>query len=676
MTINDPVEVVKGVGGELSKKFAKLGIKTVEDLVSHYPRKYNDYSKVTAINKLKTGLVTIEASITQVKGRYIRGGLHITEAIASDKTGSVRIVWFNQPYRAQAIKPSEQYYISGTFELKARRLSIMNPSMELVSNFPINTARLVPIYSETKGLTSWAIRKVVKAALEALEITEVLPLKLVKTHKLISRDTAVRLMHFPKTMDDIEKATWRLGFEEVFCLVLASLQNKRENAKEEALPIPFEQQLAVKFVSHLPFKLTDGQRKVVWDIYQDMTQKRPMNRLVEGDVGSGKTVVAAMAALMAINHGYQVAYMAPTELLARQHAETIYKLLKPLGYSDDVLLLVGAMSASQKAQAQTNAQTGVAKLLIGTHALIQETINLHNLGMVIIDEQHRFGVEQRKKLLAKAGHMPHLLSMTATPIPRTLALTLFGEMDISRLTQMPKDRLPIKTQLIAPTERPKLYQQLEQQLKSGRQIFVVCPVITATDTFKNKSVEEVYEVINKQFANYRVDLLHGRMKSEDKQKIMQEFVDHKLDILVSTTVIEVGVDVPNASVMLIEAPEHFGLAQIHQLRGRVGRSTHQSYCYLLLSEDGQVSKRLEAVTHSNDGFSLAELDLRLRGPGAIYGTFQHGELDLRIADLTDAKLITAARSAAQEFMEAKDNLLQYKELHERVKRLRSVVHLN
>lgn len=667
---------IKGVGESLATKFGKLGISTINDLLRYYPRKYEDYSQVTPIAKLKTGQVTILGSIKQAKGRWIRGGLHITEAVASDDTGSVRLVWFNQPYRANAIKPDTPYYISGNFELNYRRLSIMNPSMELVSSFPVNTARIVPVYPASKGITSLMLRKAMREAFLHAKITETLPGDIIAKHALMPLDEALYKLHFPADIAELDKVKHRLGFEEVFTLMLASALNKQDVAKEKSVKIPFDKKLAQEFVNNLPFKLTDGQKKAAWEIYQDIDSKQPMNRLLEGDVGAGKTVVAAMAAIMAMQAGYQVAFMAPTEILARQHAESLYQLLKPLGLADDIALIVGAMKGKEKAQVHFHAKAGEAKLLIGTHALIQEKLDLHNLGLVIIDEQHRFGVEQRKRLLKKAGHMPHMLSMTATPIPRSLALTVYGEMDISILDAKPKNRKPIITEIIGLTERPKLYKKLEQELEKGRQIFVVSPLIESSESIKAKSAEEVFEGVKKVFPHRRVGLLHGRMKTEDKQAIMQDFVDHKIDVLASTTVIEVGVDVPNASVMLIEGPERFGLAQIHQLRGRVGRGDAQGYCYLLLSDSSAPSRRIKAVAATNDGFKLAELDLEIRGPGALFGTSQHGELDLRIAKLTDTKLLAEAKKAANDFINSGQNLLQYQELYDRVQHLRSAVHLN
>ncbi len=678
MGISDPVSDLRGVGPSVVGQFEKLGVKTINDLIDYYPRKYEDYSAVTSIAQMKPGTVTVKAYIKQIKGRYVRRGMFLTEAVASDDSGSVRIIWFNQPYRETGIKRDQEYFISGNFELKYQRLSIQNPTTELVSEFPLNTARIVPVYRETKGLSSRQIRKALRQTLALVRgLPETLPAWIVDAQQLKSRAAAIEAMHFPANSEQLADARRRLGFEEVFELALASLLNKLELLGQQAPAVTFDEKVAKDFVGHLPFKLTDAQRKTVWQIYQDIGRSQPMNRLVEGDVGAGKTVVAAMAAVMVMHHGHQVAFMAPTELLARQHAETLQKLLGPLGYGDKVGLLVGSMSPAQKSRARTAIRSGKMQLMVGTHALIQENVDMRALELVVIDEQQRFGVEQRKSLQAKSGHMPHVLSLTATPIPRSLALTLYGDLDISLLDTKPIGRKPVKTAIVSPNSRAQLYAGIEKELDAGRQMFVVCPLISESEGLSANSAEKMYEIMAKRdFKHRRIGLLHGKMKADDKNDVMQKFIDHQLDILVATTVIEVGVDVPNATIMIIEAAERFGLAQLHQLRGRVGRSVHQGYCYLVMSDASPPSPRLRALASSNDGFRLAELDLELRGPGAIYGQAQHGQLDLRIAKLTDVLLIAAARKSAQLFIDKQENLLQYKVLYERVKRLRAITNLN
>ncbi len=678
MTIQDPVTVLRGVGEESAKKLESVGIKTIADLVNYWPRAYEDFSQITPIKQLRPGAVSIRATIAQIKGRYVRRGMHVTEAVASDETGSVRLVWFNQPYREDGTKKGSEYFISGNFELHSGRLAIMSPATELVSDFPTNTARIIPVYRERKGLKSNYLRKLLKQVMPLVRLLpETMPAWLVEKQKLMSRSQALEALHFPVDDTQLSRAKLRLAFEEVFGLTLASLLNKYELLQETALSIPFERELAREFVRALPFDLTSAQRKVVWQIYQDLEKTQPMNRLVEGDVGSGKTVVATMAALMVMKQGLQVALMAPTEILARQHAETIYKLLEHTPYAQQVSLLAGGMKADQKKRAIEHIKSGEIRFIIGTHALIQTQVDMHKLGLVIVDEQHRFGVEHRKKLLAKAGHLPHLLSMTATPIPRTLALTLYGELDISIIDTLPKGRKPITSKIVSPNSRVQVYEQIDAQLAAGRQAFVVCPLISNSDSLAVNSAEAIYDLMRKRdFKHRRIGLLHGKLKTDEKDRVMQAFVDHKLDILVATTVIEVGVNVPNATVMLIEGADRFGLAQIHQLRGRIGRGDHQSYCFLMMSDSKAPSPRLRAVESTQNGFELAELDLELRGPGAIYGTMQHGELDLRIAKLSDTRLIAAARQGAQAFIDQKEDLLQYGQLQHTVKRLRAITNLN
>lgn len=662
----------------MAKKFGQLGLITAEDLIDYYPRRYDDYSEVTSIRSIHPGPVTIKAQIKQVKGRYARRGLHITEAVASDDSGSVRIIWFNQPYRASSLKAGEDYYISGEFGLHYNRLSLQNPAAELASTFPIHTARIIPIYRETKGLKSAQIRRVLRELVGTIEgLQERLPPKVITSQQLMKRAEAIHNIHFPASANHLAQARHRLGFEEVFELSLAALLNKYELLQETATSIQFQEKLAKAFVAQLPFRLTDDQRRVIWQVYLDMQKTQPMNRLVEGDVGSGKTVVAAMAALMPMAQDFQVALMAPTELLARQHAETMYGFMETLGLRDQVGLLIGSQKPTQKIAARAAIKSGQVKLIIGTHALIQENVDMHRLGLVVIDEQHRFGVEQRKKLQAKAGHMPHVLHMTATPIPRSLALTLYGDLDISLLQEKPAERKPIKTELVPPSSRPKILAQIDKEIGQGRQVYVVCPLVSASDNLIAKSSEAVHKQLSEhEFKHRTVGLLHGKLKPAHKERIMKQFVDGELDVLVATTVVEVGVDVPNATVMMIESPERFGLAQMHQLRGRVGRSMHQSYCYLMLSDSQGASRRLKALERSSDGFALAELDLELRGPGAIYGTYQHGQLDLRIAKLSDTTLITAARAQAQQFIDSGEDLLKYKQLYARVRANRAVTNLN
>lgn len=678
MLLTSPLSEVKGVGPALEKKLSLIGLHTVHDLIEYFPRSYQDFSTVEPIKSLHPGTVTIQATIRSIKGRYVRRGMHVTEAVASDETGSVRLVWFNQPYRAEQTKHDTEYFISGTFELSHQKFAIMNPSIERVSDFPLHAARLVPIYPERQGIKSATFRKLLNEVRPVVErLHEYLPDAVITGRKLVSRAEAYYKLHFPVSTDELAAAKRRLGFEEVFLLSLASLLNKREFAHQQAIKTPFDEALARSFVRHLPFTLTDDQRKVVWQIYKDIEKEQPMNRMVQGDVGSGKTVVAAMAALMAMEQGFQVAFMAPTEILARQHAQTVYDLLEPLGFASQLVLLVGSLTGAQKKRAHEAIATNQARLIIGTHALIQDKVTPPNLGLVIVDEQHRFGVEQRKKLQAKAGHAVHVLTMTATPIPRSLALTVYGEMDMSIIASKPQNRKPIKTSIVPAASKQTMYAAIDKRIDAGEQVFIVAPLITESETLAAASAEALYESLAKKaFKHRRIGLLHGKMKADEKQRVMQDFIDKKLDILVATTVIEVGVDVPNATVMVIESADRFGLAQAHQLRGRVGRGGAQSYCYLVLSDNKPPTRRLRALETSNDGFALAELDLELRGPGAIYGSLQHGALDLRIVKLTDTKLIAEARAAAQSLLDQPKELVQYTQLAHTVEKLRAITNLN
>ncbi len=677
MALNSSVTLIYGVGDSLAKKFAVLGIKTVGDLINNIPRRYIDYSNLITISKIRPGVVTLRVKLSLVKSRYSKRGLHLTEARATDLTGSVKIIWFNQPYRSGSINPNDEYYISGEFAKNYKYLAITNPACEKVSNFPVNTARIVPVYRLTKGLGLAQFRKTVKNALKGYKIAETLPKWIIEQHQLISKSDAINQMHFPESIPKLQLAKKRLGFEEVFELTLASELNKEANRGLKAIKISFNELLIKKFVAELPFKLTNDQRKSAWQIFQDLESGIPMNRLLEGDVGSGKTVVAVLSALGAISAGYQVAFMAPTELLAIQHAESIHRMLESTAFSKSIILLTGSIGKKQKDLAKLAIASGDAKLIIGTHAIFQKNVSFNKLGLVIVDEQHRFGVEQRKKLQSKTKLLAHILSMTATPIPRSLALTLYGELDISLIDQLPPGRKRVTTKVTIPENRNKIYQEICKELTIGRQAFVVCPHIDSENVNSRLSVKNVFTELSKTWLRkYRVGLLHSRMKSDLKNKVMEDFVKGTIDVLVSTTVIEVGVDIPNASVMVVEGADMFGLAQLHQLRGRVGRGPDSSSCYLVLSDNDKSTQRLKLLEREQSGFKLAEYDLELRGPGAIYGTMQHGVLDLRVAKLSDFELISTARATAKEFIKKSENLLQYPQLKDRVESLRMISNLN
>ncbi len=680
MDLNTPLIDIRGVGNALYSKFQILGINTVQDLLTNYPRKYQDYSNVEKIVDLTPGLVTIKGRIESVVSRYSRNRLHITEAVVADDSSKLSLVWFNQPYRANSIVKDSEYYISGEFGLHHQRMSIINPNIELVSDFPVNTARILPIYRETKGLTSVQIRKVIKNLLIYLQdVVESLPAWLIKDYDLYPLAKAIEIIHFPIDSLELKKARERIGFEELFDLSLASALNREQLGHYQAVPIKFDEKLTQELVAKLPFKLTDEQRIAIWQIILDIASDKPMNRLLEGDVGTGKTVAAAVVAAIAANAGFQVALLAPTEILARQHYQTIYQIFNSIGMGNKVGLLTGSMSNSQQKEIKNQIDSSEVDFIIGTHSILGEKINLSRLGLIIIDEQHRFGVKQRQALLNKTDHMPHLLSMTATPIPRSLQLTLFGDLDVSIIKSKPYTKLPIETKIISLNQRSEIYKSFVPKLKNGEQLFIVCPTITDSKVINIRSVEKVYkELSDGVYKDFKVGVLHGKLSSDESEKTMQAFIDNKINVLVATTIIEVGVNIVNATVIAIESPDRFGLAQIHQLRGRVGRNDKQGYCYLLLNENKPPTKRLLALENIYDGFELADLDLELRGPGVIYGTMQHGKIgfDLQIATLTDVPLMLKAKRAADQFILKKEKLLQYVQLNERVKRLRSITTLN
>jgi ATP-dependent DNA helicase RecG len=527
-----------------------------------------------------------------------------------------------------------------------------------------------------KGLKSQLVRKLLVELRPLITmLPETLPPSVIADEKLVSRSDALLGMHFPKKLEDVKQARERLAFEELFQLLLASQLNKLENAKLAGWSIPFEQPIVAGFVRQLPFELTGAQRRAAWEIIQDFEKETPMNRLLQGDVGAGKTVVAGLAARQAAAAGFQSAIMAPTEILATQHADTLRKLLEPFGVM--VGLLTGNVKGKMREILYENILNGSVDVVVGTHALIQESVKFHKLGFVVIDEQHRFGVAQRQELLKKADRMPHMLAMTATPIPRSLALTVYGELDVSILNERPKGRKPIITKIWSPNSRPQLYEMVDKEIADGRQAYVICSLIDDSPDSEARSVQAEYKKLQGSvFKHRRIGLLHGKLKAEEKDAVMSQFAAGMLDILVSTTVVEVGVDVPNATVMIIEDADKFGLAQLHQLRGRVGRSSHQSHCYLITSDSSKPSQRLREVERSNDGFYLAEADLKLRGPGEIYGRAQHGALNLQVASLADTRLIARAQRSAKAFVESGDDLQEYKILAHEVSKYQRVTTLS
>lgn len=676
MNLTTSLDHVKGVGEKTAQQFALAGLYTVNDLITFLPRAYEDFSEVTSIADISPGKRTIKARCEKIATRPVRRGLRITTATLADETGKLQAVWFNQPYREKQLKTGEEFYFSGEFEFNFNRYQLSNPSAEKVSDIPVQTDRILPIYRSIHGLKSTLVRKALGELRPLMTmLPETLPETIVKNEKLMSRAEAISAMHFPDSAEEIARAKERIGFEELFALLVASQLNRRENAKLHGWKIPFNQSVVKAFVEKLPFTLTDAQRLAAWDILQDFEKDAPMNRLLQGDVGSGKTVVAGLAARQAAHEGFQTALMAPTEILASQHAETLNKLLSPFGVS--VGLLTGSVKGKARRQLYKAIQEGSVDVIIGTHALIQSGVEFHQLGFVVIDEQHRFGVSQRQALLKKSKRMPHLLAMTATPIPRSLALTVYGELDVSILGERPKDRKEIATKIWSPNSRPQLYSLIEEQLQQGRQAYVICSLIDDSPNNELKSVQAEFKRLDVGvFKHRRIGLLHGKLKSSEKEAVMRQFLEGELDILVSTTVVEVGVDVPNATVILIEDADRFGLAQLHQLRGRVGRSAFQSYCYLMTSGSNAPTQRLKEIEKSNDGFYLAEVDLKLRGPGEIYGRAQHGELNLQVASLTDTRFVWRVQKVAEAFASSEESLLNYKQLAQDVHYYQRLTTLN
>lgn len=679
--LDKPLTTVKGVGEKVYEQFVRAGISTVRDLIYLYPRSYDDYTRLASIADIKPGKVVIRARVEHLATRRVRRGLHITEATLVDGSGKVAAIWFNQPYRADQLKNQKaEWLVSGQFGFNGKKYQLQNPSVEqavdATSDSPHQEARITPVYPATAGLKGHLVKKIVAEIKPLMRLVpESLPESTIRPRKLIGLADALQALHFPSSQQMIDTAKKRLGFEELFTLLLASELNKQQNSLVEGYAIPFRRDDAAKFVAQLPFELTDDQRRAIWQIITDIQSSRPMNRLLQGDVGSGKTVVAAMTASLIAKQGYQTAVLAPTEILATQHAETISKLVSPLGIR--VGLLTGSVKGPARTQLYKSIAEGGVDIVIGTHAILQQKVVYKKLGYVVIDEQHRFGVKQRQDLLDKAHVMPHVLSMTATPIPRSLALTVYGELDVTVLKQKPKNRQPIKTSIVSPNSRDVMYAQVSAQLEQGRQVYVVCPLIDLSELSEKKSVEMEYKKLRQSiFKKWRIATLHGQMSSDEKQAVMKQYAAHEIDVLVTTTVIEVGIDVPNATVMIIENADQFGLAQAHQLRGRVGRGQHESYCYLVSSDSLKPTRRMRELANSDDGFYLAEVDLEMRGPGEIYGRAQHGQLNLKMANISDTGLISEAQKAVKDFLESGEDLLQYRELYKNVQKYQRITTLN
>jgi ATP-dependent DNA helicase RecG len=673
--LTTPLSAIKGVGPKTGQQLADAGLYTVHDLIHFLPRKHDDFSEVTTIAMIKPGKVSVRGTFSGLQTRRVRRGMTVTEAVLADDTAKVPVVWFNQAYRGEQLKNGGEWLVSGEFGLQRQRYQIVNPSVEHTADIAVSGGRIVPVYPAIRGLKSQLVRKLLlELRAVILGLPETLPQEVVAKQGLMSRAEAVFAMHFPENFEAVQRARERLGFEEIFALMVASHLNKQDNAALESHEIRFDPAEAQRFVKQLPFSLTNAQRVAAWESIQSLQRGEPMNRLLQGDVGSGKTVVAGLVSYIAAKAGFQTAIMAPTELLASQHAQTLRTLLEP--FSVQVGLLAGSVSAKQRKPLLEALANGHCNVVIGTHALFQDAVSFHRLGFVVIDEQHRFGVEQRQRLLAKSHKMPHLLAMTATPIPRSLQLTVYGELDISILAEKPASRKDIITQIISPNSRAQMYEKIEAELSQGRQAYVICPRIEEGDDEQASVQVEVKRLKQSIFKDKRIGLLHGKLPPEEKDAVMRSFAAGDLDILVSTTVVEVGVDVPNATAIVIEGADRFGLAQLHQLRGRVGRSDLQSYCYLVPSTSAKPSARLRELEKSNDGFYLAERDLELRGPGEIYGRAQSGALNLSIANIADTKLLRRAQKTAAEWLDGGGDLLQYEQLSREVERYRRLTTLN
>ncbi|MBQ2643566.1 ATP-dependent DNA helicase RecG [Candidatus Saccharibacteria bacterium] len=665
------VETLPGIGPKRAEILKKAGIRTVRDFFYNLPRDYNNYETPTSIAEMRPGKVAIKGKIDSLSVRQARRRrLSIVEGVIRDGTGAVKVVWFNQSYRMRQFSPEKEYFFTGNFELKNGRYSLISPSAAEVAEIDPRNG-LSPIYVAHGALKSHDFRRLIaNSRSKFASIPDLLP-----TVKPGTRKNALFYAHFPNSIKSAQNARDYLAYEELFELILAAKLNRQENDKLKAEKIPFNAAKIKDFVAKLPFRLTGAQRLAAWEIFQNMEKDTPMNRLLQGDVGAGKTMVAALAAYAVALEGRQVALLAPTAILATQHYEGLSKLLGTFGAK--VALLTGA--TKQKSELKKQIATGKIDVVIGTHALLTDDTEFQQLSLAVIDEQHRFGVEQRQKLLLKSpsGLAPHLLAMTATPIPRSLQLTVFGDLDVSILNELPKGRQPIATKILTELEtRETLYPKIRETLSEKSQAYWICKAIDDDPRTETTSVKSRAAKLARDFPGVKVEFLHGRMKPAEKNAVMERFSRNEIQILVSTTVVEVGVDVPNATLMVIENAESYGLAQLHQLRGRVGRGSKASFCYLLTPGDNPPSRRLRELEKSTDGFHLAEVDLKLRGPGEIYGALQHGALDLRIATLSDTKLIHRAQADVKEFLKNPENMVKYKELMSGITKYQQITTLN
>lgn len=649
MEAYDKITVVKGIGEKTEKAFHKLGIETVQDLLEHFPRGYEEFKDPVSISSLFEGTITsIEASlIATPKIKKVRN-LQIISAQVKDATASIQLTWFNMPFLQKTLRTGTRYIFRGKVTRKNGILVIEQPGIYQWESYAKLRGVLQPSYPLTEGITNTTISKAMKQVLSELTLAkDYIPKKLVKEYELLDRTKAIKEVHFPKNRNSMMKARQRLVFDEFFLysLALRKLKEKRVLVKSEYNMR--DESVCEALIGTLPYPLTKAQLRVWQEIRTDLQGDYVMNRLVQGDVGSGKTILAILALFLAVKNGYQACMMVPTEVLAKQHLISLTELLQDYGIS--ICLLVGSMTAKEKREAYQRIASHQTDIVVGTHALIQEKVEYAKLGLVVTDEQHRFGVKQREALMNKGGK-PHVLVMSATPIPRTLAIILYGDLDISIVDELPAQRLPIKNCVVDTNYRPNAYRFIEKQVALGRQAYVICPMVEESEEIEAENVIEYTERLREALPlNVRVEYLHGKMKPKEKNEVMEAFSKGEIQVLVSTTVVEVGVNVPNATVMMVENAERFGLAQLHQLRGRVGRGKHQSYCIFVCgSSSKEAWERLEILNKSNDGFFIAAEDLKLRGPGDIFGIRQSGDMDFKLGDIfTDAAVLKEAAEAVK-----------------------------
>ncbi len=651
MNLTDSIREIKGVGEKSEKLFAKLGIHKIEELLQNYPREYEIVEPIRPISQVQEGhIVVIYGSLcNQPKLKRVRN-LKILSTVIKDNSGQLQVTWFNMPFLQKTLRMGTHYILRGQVIRKNGIYQLQQPKILTEQEYHQLLHKLQPVYPLTAGLTNNAVTKAVKSALKEVDLNgDYLPLELRKRYELMARKQAVSAVHFPKDKEEYMEARKRLVFEEFFLFTLALNQMKKgKHQKPSEYPFScFEK--SEKLERQLPFELTKGQKRTWEELKEDLTSGRVMNRLIQGDVGSGKTIVSVLALLACVENGHQGAIMVPTEVLALQHFQSFQEYLEPFGVKVD--LLVGSMTAAAKRKIYESLELGTTDIIVGTHALIQEKVKYKDLALVVTDEQHRFGVRQREGLWAK-GAQPHMLVMSATPIPRTLAIILYGDLDISIIDVMPSNRLPIKNCVVGTDYRPQAYHFMQRQIQEGHQIYIICPMVEESENLEVENVMDYTESLRQVLPpSIRISYLHGKMKAAEKNLLMEEFGVGNIDILVSTTVIEVGINVPNATVMMIENAERFGLAQLHQLRGRVGRGSAQSYCIFMAGNTSkETMERLNILGNSNDGFFVAQEDLKLRGPGDLFGIRQSGDLDFKLADIyQDAAILKDANEAAKGF---------------------------